>query len=756
MKRLLVLFAFISLTISSAMAAWNEVQILIPDDATGSECVGRNVEMDGNYAITGVYTDDDIYTNAGSAYIFYRNGDSWEEQAKLVASDGYTEDHFGNSASISGDYAIVGAPYNDDNGSCSGSAYIFHRVGTTWTQQAKLRASNAVAGDYFGYDVAISGDYAIVGAYNHDTVANSDGAAYIFERSGETWTETAILLGTDPETSDFFGYSVAIDGNYCFVGAWGDDDSGSSAGAAYVFHNIEDVWTLQQKLLASDGMTYDNFSKYLAISGDYAIISAYNVDGECLNSGAAYIFHLEDEIWTEQVKLLPSKEINNGAFGYDVDISGEHAVVGMYMDNVLGSTSGSVYFYRRSGTMWLENDYVTASDGETYDKFGYSVAISGENAIAGTMHYDSETYLDTGALYFLEFVEPGTGNDAGTPADEDPLAVDVVPLESYDYDGNGAVVVDPDVDVNPEESGASIMVDIVVLSGNSNVNIPDNASLTYQVTVFGTDQPVELVLHYDGLPFTPTELVYNNGGTWVAIPGVVWDGVNQTATFTWTFGSTRDGSDVFVMNNGAESTLPVELSSFAASVTTANTVMIEWTTQSESDMMGYYVMRADNEEIDDAFLLNHEIISAANSGAQTDYSFEDIDVTSDVTYSYWLQSIEYGGAVSFFGPVTCAVTPNEEEPDAPEVVFATGLNGNFPNPFNPSTTVSFSLAECSNVTLEVFNTRGQKVATLLNDKEMAKGDHGIVWDAEGNASGVYFVRMTTDSYTENRRMLMLK
>ena len=157
------------------------------------------------------------------------------EQAKLTASDAESEDDFGRSVSISGDTAIIGSPFDDDGGSNSGSAYVFVRSGTTWTEQAKLTASDGASGDQFGFSVSISGDTAIIGATKDDGARPDSGSAYVFVRSAGTWTEQAKLTATKAASEDNFGDSVSISGDTAVVGSIGDDDGGSRAGSAYVY-----------------------------------------------------------------------------------------------------------------------------------------------------------------------------------------------------------------------------------------------------------------------------------------------------------------------------------------------------------------------------------------------------------------------------------------------------------------------------------------------------------------------------------------
>ena len=182
--------------------------------------------------------------NSGAAYVFVRNGTTWTEEAKLTSGDGAGGDLFGHAAALSGDglYAVVGAYSDDDDGAESGSVYVFARSGTTWTEQAKLTASDAVAGDQFGYGVAINdGGTVLIGGANAEDEGGSDaGAAYVFVRDGTTWNEAEKLTATDAAADDFFGRTAALsaDGQMVLVGADGDDDNGSDSGSAYIFEDV--------------------------------------------------------------------------------------------------------------------------------------------------------------------------------------------------------------------------------------------------------------------------------------------------------------------------------------------------------------------------------------------------------------------------------------------------------------------------------------------------------------------------------------
>jgi len=205
------LFVITILFLRTALYAdWDNEQKLTASDGASYDHFAYLVSLDGDYAVIGAYWDDDNGYNSGSAYIFHKSGTIWTEQAKITASDGASEDFFGISVSISGDYAVIGAYHDDDNGSNSGSVYIFYRNGTTWTQQAKLIASNGSYEDYFGISVSISGDYAVIGSYRDDDNGNNSGSAYIFYKSGTTWTQQAKLTAYDGSAEDYFGISVSI------------------------------------------------------------------------------------------------------------------------------------------------------------------------------------------------------------------------------------------------------------------------------------------------------------------------------------------------------------------------------------------------------------------------------------------------------------------------------------------------------------------------------------------------------------------
>lgn len=401
----LLIFCTISLTINSQ--DWNEILKQTASDAAAGDQYGISVAIDGNYAIVGASTSDTNGADSGAAYILIRSGSGWTEQAKLTPSDAAAGDNFGFSVGINGAYAIVGAFGKDANGIDSGAAYVFKRTGTTWSEEAILTASDGAAQDQFGVSVSISGEDAVVGAFAVDDVngvGSNFGAAYVYNRSGTVWTEQIKLTASDAAPADQFGFSVDIDGDYIIVGAEQDDDLFTDSGSAYIFVTYGVTWTEQAKLTASDPDIQDNFGRSVAIDGFYAIVGSYRDDDELdsnnTDSGSAYVFARNGINWSQQAKLMPSNPNTQAYFGWSVDIDDTYAIVGARLDGG-GTETGSAYLYERSISTWSETDYLIASDAESVDRFGTSVAISGVYAMTGATNED-EVGNNAGALYVFE------------------------------------------------------------------------------------------------------------------------------------------------------------------------------------------------------------------------------------------------------------------------------------------------------------------------------------------------------------------
>ncbi|MEX0785839.1 MAG: FG-GAP repeat protein [Dehalococcoidia bacterium] len=418
-----------------------QAKLTASDGATFDE-FGYSVSLSGDTALVGVVWDNDNGTNSGSAYVFQRSGGVWTEQAKLTASDGAAFDFFGSFVSLSGDTALVGAPLDDDNGGDSGSAYIFQRSGGVWTEQAKLTASDGTAFDVFGVSVSLSGDTALVGTEDDDN-GDDSGSAYVFQHSSGVWTEQAKLTASDFAARDLFGASVSVSGDTALVGALGDDDNGSGSGSAYVFQDSGGVWSEQAKLTASDGAAFDTFGFSVSLSGDTALVSALLDDDNGADSGSAYVFQRSGGVWSEQAKVTASDGAAGDEFGYEVSLSGNTALVGAAEDDDNGDDSGSAYVFLRSGGVWSEQAKLTASDGAAGDEFGYAVSVSGDTALVGA-YLDDDNGADSGSAYVYASLAPApTVTPTPPPVGGIAELAEVAgqPLETGASRGRGAVVV---------------------------------------------------------------------------------------------------------------------------------------------------------------------------------------------------------------------------------------------------------------------------------------------------------------------------
>lgn len=349
---------------------------LVANDAVNFDAFGGSVSISGNYAVAGAH----LHGNIGSAYVFYNNGTTWVQQAKLIPNDGANQDLFGWSVDIHGDYIVVGARWDNHSGKAdAGSAYIFHRTGTTWVQQAKLIPNDAQASAEFGTSVAIHNDYVIIGAPEDDHSGVIDaGSAYIFQRVGTSWTQQAKIFAF--QLNDHFGNSVDIYGQDVIIGApYHPHNNLLGAGAAYVFSRSGSNWVINKLLLAPNAQSGDQFGRSVSIWDDRLVVSTRYGDHQGLvNVGTVFTYQRIGNTWNFDTKLGPN-DPNSLEYGSSVSIYEDKLVVGQnYLNNV-----GSSYVYGIVGNKWSELLHLQASDAIQFDEFGNSVAVSGSDLIIG-------------------------------------------------------------------------------------------------------------------------------------------------------------------------------------------------------------------------------------------------------------------------------------------------------------------------------------------------------------------------------------
>ena len=301
----------------------------------------------------------------------------------IVPDNVQGDEHAGYSVAVSGNYAILGAnKYNEHQG----TAYIYFKQNGIWTQQAKLFASDGAIEDRFGSSVAINGDWAVVGAYSDDVtigippfVTNypDRGSIYIFQRNGTNWTQTARLNSTTTNTS-FYGMSIAMDGDRLVVGSVWEDGTG----AAYVYQRNGNLWALQQRIVATDGLAGDEFGSSIDIKGHYIIVGAPGDDFNAIvNSGSAYVFYNNGIFWAQQQKIAGGDE-GTDLVGCSVAINDSLALVGNSTKPINGlAYHGEVKAYRRNGTNWSTIATLGVPDGIADARIGWAIAMHGEVAI---------------------------------------------------------------------------------------------------------------------------------------------------------------------------------------------------------------------------------------------------------------------------------------------------------------------------------------------------------------------------------------
>jgi len=447
---------------------WSQQAYLKASNTGASDIFGASVAVSGNTLVVGALGEgssakgvngnqaDNGAGNSGAAYIFVRNGVTWFQQAYLKASNTEAGDQFGGSVAVSGDTVVVGAwaersnatGVNGDQSNNSamdaGAAYVFVRNADTWSQQAYLKASNTGAGVFFGHAVAVSGDTVVIGAYSESSGAIGSGAAYVFVRNGVTWSQQAYLKASNPGDTDYFGYSVAVSGDTVVVGALKEDSStrgvngdqtnnnAEDAGAAYIFVRDGVTWSQQAYLKASNTGADDHFGTVVAISGDTVVVGAPQEDSgatgvngdqgdnSIVDSGAAYVFIRNGVTWSQQAYLKPSDTGTFASFGNALAVSGPTVTIGSASIPNVATTSGAAYTFFDPSVRITDVRSITDFGGAPNFTSGSWLQIKGVNLAETTriwqtrdfngnnapVNLDNVSVLFNGKFGFMYFTKP--------------------------------------------------------------------------------------------------------------------------------------------------------------------------------------------------------------------------------------------------------------------------------------------------------------------------------------------------------------
>jgi hypothetical protein len=378
---------------------------LTPKDGDAGDEFGGSVAIDGKTAVFGADRDEDPNGKyAGSAYVFSGDDGEWRQQSKLTPNDGDSGDYFGWSVAFAGETAVIGAPYDHNpNGEEAGSAYVFSRSDGEWRQDAKLTPEDGDSGDSFGWSVAVDSGTVIIGAPG-DEEPNGEiaGSAYVFSTNDGAWRQHSKLAPDDGDSRDTFGKSVAVAGEMAVIGASYDvNPNGPVAGSVYVFSGSDGEWRQQAKLTPDDGDSSDRFGRSVAIDGETAVIGAdRDEDPNGPVAGSAYVFFRGDSEWNQKAKLTPDDGDSGDHFGQSVAINGERVVIGASYDkDPNGEEAGSAYAFSESDGEWRLQSKLTASDGDTEDFFGTSVAVTSKTTVVGARYEEDPNGEQAGSVY---------------------------------------------------------------------------------------------------------------------------------------------------------------------------------------------------------------------------------------------------------------------------------------------------------------------------------------------------------------------
>jgi hypothetical protein len=384
---------------------------LTTDDAFKNAEYGRSVAIDGNLVAVGMGGDGAI----GAVYLYKRQGTIYVPEATLdfpdaipgACTDEDPDNDFGNcpefgrSVVIQGNTLFVGARFAQAGTTQgAGAVYVFKKNGKTWRYEDKVVSPAPQTGDNFGRALAIQGNLLVVTARKNDA---EKGSAYVFEKKGKGYAYKASLEASDSADGDYFGQSVALQGNFIVIGARNTAGAdGATAGGFYLFRQKGGQWIEVTKMTPPGGKNDDQYGFAIAIKGDTIVVTARRADPAGVkNAGAVYIYSLKGDSVNLVTTLTPSNIKANDEFGQSVAFVGDVLAVGAWKDDIDANLDqGSIYLFRQIGGQWIETGIITASDGMGGDEFGYSLAAQGNRMVTGAHKAD---FIDQngGAAYVL-------------------------------------------------------------------------------------------------------------------------------------------------------------------------------------------------------------------------------------------------------------------------------------------------------------------------------------------------------------------
>ncbi len=743
--RITVFLVLISMLISlNSISNMSEISIITGQDPYSTEYsnYGYCIDIDGDYAVVGApYSENGTGNAIGAVFVYHWDGSQWTQQNKLTLPNPGYGLNFGESVAISGDCIVAGCAGYRSNGELSGAAYVYHRSGTSWSYQAILYPSSVQPYDYFGRTVDISGDYVIAGAQQHDHNGMDDtGAAYIFHRSGTFWTEQSKLTASDASEYSYIGKAVAISGDYCTV-------TTEHLNKAYVYQRVSSTWSQLQIITGTGMLAADTFGKSVTMQGVYTLVGGTYYNGM---EGVVYTFHRGTTTYSEEGKLHPSNGSIEGSFGFSISLSGDKALVGQYANSEVADYAGSAYVFERSGTTWNEVQQLFGSQIGEYDNFGWGAAISGDKALVGATQDEGDQPY-SGAVYSYSL----TSTIANTSVPDNDQSLQQLPGANTEFQfttNHAATDITVSMFGHTPSVAGSLPAGVQTISADtywqvfSSAGNVGNYNITFDLTgVSGIESFNTLKIlkrdnssgEWQDVTLAPhnASLLYNN-------PYITVQGLSSFSDF--------------VPAGTGDNPLPVELSSFTGAFRDSK-VTISWETSSETDNNGFNIFRSENTEFSASTTINPWVIAAVNSSSGGSYSFDDNDIEMNKTYYYWLESLSLDGNSILHRSISVTTSKSDGE-IIPELPQTTLLHDAYPNPFNPETTIEFSVKENESATLTIMNVKGQTVKSfpIFNS-----GIHQVTWDGTNNnskpiSSGTYFYILQSLTSRQCKKMILIK
>ena len=372
-------------------------------DITTLDNSGTSVSVDGDSLVVGSSDDDTASgVNSGSAYFFHRTDEAWTLANKVTSFLSNSNQHFGTAVSLSGNTAAISAPKATASGNTeAGMVHVFNRSGSNWSEHSTLIASDSAPLDQFGNALALDGDSLLIGAYFADATNRVDaGAAYVFSRSGNSWSFQQKLESNGPVASSRFGSSVDIHGETAVVSA---PLSADGNGRAFVFTRSGTTWTPQQTLMADDGLPADFFGYTVTLDDNTIVVGAPLVDTLAgIDAGSAYVFTRSTSTWTQQQKIQQNNGVAGERLGSALDLQEGTLLIGApYFDRISDGLDqvGRVFAYTGSGNSWVQETEITAPGGNDFAQFGFAISLSGNNAAIAGVGFDLPQANQSGQVH---------------------------------------------------------------------------------------------------------------------------------------------------------------------------------------------------------------------------------------------------------------------------------------------------------------------------------------------------------------------